>query len=251
VVDGGHSAGEDAVPVVDMRDPGAAEAVARAAEQWGAFLLQGHGVPHELLARVEARIAGMFALPATEKMRAVRRPGDSCGYGSPPISSFFAKSMWSEGYTFSPANLRSDLRRLWPKQGHDYRLFWYVLCHRAYVYLPTWLTRTSRADVSDHACMHAPRTHARANFLMLLRTYVRLPCRVYCTDRRPYVLPCSEVMEEFHGEMRALSDRLMELFLAALGLTGEQAAAVEAEHRIAETMTATMHLNWYSTNGSI
>nr|QEO75253.1 gibberellin 3-oxidase 2 [Lolium arundinaceum] len=178
VVDGGAGVGEDAVPVVDMRDPGAAEAVARAAEQWGAFLLQGHGVPRELLARVEARIAGMFALPATEKMRAVRRPGDSCGYGSPPISSFFAKSMWSEGYTFSPANLRSDLRRLWPKQGHDYRLF-------------------------------------------------------------------CEVMEEFHGEMRTLSDRLMELFLAALGLTGEQAAAVEAEHRIAETMTATMHLNWY------
>jgi hypothetical protein len=52
-------------------------------------------------------------------------------------------------------------------------------------------------------------------------------------------------MEEFHREMRALADRLMELFLAALGLTGEQVAAVEAEHRIAETMTATMHLNWY------
>jgi gibberellin 3-beta-dioxygenase len=163
VVDGGVGAGEDAVPVVDMRDPGAAEAVARAAERWGAFLLQGHGVPRELLARVEARIAGMFALPATEKMRAVRRPGDSCGYGSPPISSFFAKSMWSEGYTFSPANLRSDLRKLWPKQGHDYRLFWYVPCHAEYVYLPTHLANTSR--VSDHACMHAPRTHARAKFL--------------------------------------------------------------------------------------
>lgn len=132
----------------------------------------------ELLARVEARIAGMFALPAPEKMRASRRPGDSCGYGSPPISSFFSKCMWSEGYTFSPANLRSDLRKLWPKQGHDYNLF-------------------------------------------------------------------CDVMEEFHREMRALSDRLMELFLAALGLTGDQAAAVEAEHRIAETMTATMHLNWY------
>ena len=26
---------------------------------------------------------------------------------------------------------------------------------------------------------------------------------------------------------------------------GEQVAAVEAEHRIAEKMTATMHLNWY------
>ncbi|VAH58240.1 gibberellin 3-beta-dioxygenase 2-1 [Triticum urartu] len=179
VVDGsGAGGGPDAVPVVDMRDPCAAEAVALAAQDWGAFLLEGHGVPLELLAGVEAAIGGMFALPASEKMRAVRRPGDSCGYGSPPISSFFSKCMWSEGYTFSPANLRSDLRKLWPKAGHDYR----------------------------HFCA---------------------------------------VMEEFHREMRALADKLLELFLVALGLTGEQVAAVESEHKIAETMTATMHLNWY------
>lgn len=183
VVDGGAGAGEDdadRVPVVDMRaDPSAAAAaVARAAETWGAFLLEGHGVPESLLARVEERVAGMFALPAPEKMRAVRGPGESCGYGSPPISSFFAKSMWSEGYTFSPAHLRRDLRKLWPKAGPDYLLF-------------------------------------------------------------------CEVMEEFHREMRLLADKLLGLFLRALGLTADEALAVEATHRIAETMTATTHLNWY------
>lgn len=52
-------------------------------------------------------------------------------------------------------------------------------------------------------------------------------------------------MEEFHKHMRALADKLLELFLMALGLTGEQVGAVEAERRIAETMTATMHLNWW------
>jgi len=133
VVDGGGAPGTpDAVPVVDLREPGAAAAagVARAAELWGAFLLTGHGVPAELLARVEDRIARMFALPAADKMRAVRGPGDACGYGSPPISSFFSKCMWSEGYTFSPASLRGDLRKLWPKAGDDYASFWYV---RAYV----------------------------------------------------------------------------------------------------------------------
>ncbi|KAL5671052.1 hypothetical protein ACJX0J_015358, partial [Zea mays] len=52
-----------------------------------------------------------------------------------------------------------------------------------------------------------------------------------------------DVMEEFHKHMRALADKLLELFLMALGLTDEQASAVEAERRIAETMTATMHLN--------
>ncbi|RLN23307.1 gibberellin 3-beta-dioxygenase 2-2-like [Panicum miliaceum] len=181
VVDGGGTPGTpDAVPVVDLRDPGAAVVarVARAAEQWGAFLLTGHGVPAELLARVEDRIACMFALPAADKMRAVRGPGDACGYGSPPISSFFSKCMWSEGYTFSPASLRGDLRKLWPKAGDDYASF-------------------------------------------------------------------CDVMEEFHKEMRVQADKLLELFLRALGLTGEQVAAVEEERRIGETMTATMHLNWY------
>jgi gibberellin 3-beta-dioxygenase len=52
-------------------------------------------------------------------------------------------------------------------------------------------------------------------------------------------------MEEFHKHMRALADKLLELFLMALGLTDEQVGGVEAERRIAETMTATMHLNWY------
>jgi len=52
-------------------------------------------------------------------------------------------------------------------------------------------------------------------------------------------------MEEFHKEMRVLAGKLLELFLRALGLTDEEVAAVEEERRIGETMTATMHLNWW------
>ncbi|KAF7012051.1 hypothetical protein CFC21_026287 [Triticum aestivum] len=180
VVDGGVRAGEDAVPVVDMQDPRAAEAVARASEQWGVFLLEGHGIPSELLARVEAGIAGMFALPTPEKMRAERQDGEPYGYGLPHIASYSSKATWSEGYTLSPASLRAELRRVWPDAGEDYR----------------------------HFC---------------------------------------DVMEEFHRQMRAVADKLTVLFLAALGLAGEQIAAVEAERKIVETMseTVTMHLNWY------
>ncbi|XBI59813.1 hypothetical protein VPH35_040823 [Triticum aestivum] len=123
LVDGGVGAAEDAVPVVDLRDPHAAEAVARASEQWGTFLLEGHGIPSELLARVEAGIASMFALPASEKMRAARQDGQSHGYGLPPIASYFPKTTRSEGYTLSPANLRAELRKMWPDAGEDYRHF--------------------------------------------------------------------------------------------------------------------------------
>ncbi|KAI5009946.1 hypothetical protein ZWY2020_012083 [Hordeum vulgare] len=178
VVDGGVGAGDDAVPVVDMRDPRAAEAVVRASEQWGAFLLEGHGVPTELLARVEAGIAGMFALPTPEKMRAARHDGDLYGYGPPLIASYVSKNMWSEGYTLTPANLHAEFRKIWPDAGQHYRHF-------------------------------------------------------------------SGVMEEFLKEMRSLANRLMELFLVALGLTAEQIAGVEAEHNLTESLTETMHLNWY------
>jgi gibberellin 3beta-dioxygenase len=54
----------------------------------------------------------------------------------------------------------------------------------------------------------------------------------------------SDVMEEFHKEMRALADQLLELFLKALGLTDDQVSGVEQERKLAETMNATMHLNW-------
>jgi gibberellin 3beta-dioxygenase len=188
VVDGGAPAGgHDAVPVVDMRDDADATAagVARAAEQWGAFLLTGHGVRPDLLARVEARVANVFAMPASEKMRAVRGPGDKCGYGSPPISSFFSKSMWSEGYTFSPANLRADLRKLWPKAGDDYASFWYVHAF-VHAFLTCCCTDRSssraRAPTLSMHCISLACMHARS----VLIHNVRRSCLTLITHGFPF-----------------------------------------------------------------
>jgi hypothetical protein len=52
-------------------------------------------------------------------------------------------------------------------------------------------------------------------------------------------------MEEYHGEMRVLGVRLLDVLFGALGLTADQIAAGETEREIRETMTATMHLNMY------
>jgi gibberellin 3-beta-dioxygenase len=103
---------------------GAIAAVARAAEEWGGFLLVGHGVPIELLARVEEQIKRLFARPASEKERAARGEGFKNGYGVPPYALYFSKLMWSEGYTFSAADVRSEFRRIWPDGGDDYLRFW-------------------------------------------------------------------------------------------------------------------------------
>ncbi|CAN6353930.1 unnamed protein product [Urochloa humidicola] len=126
------AAGRDAVPVVDLGggsgDPAAvARAVARAAEEWGAFLLVGHGVPAGLAARVEEQIARLFALPAADKDRAARRPGEMSGCGGPHYALRFSRLMWSEGYTFPAAAVRDELRRVWPDGGDDYLRFCEVM----------------------------------------------------------------------------------------------------------------------------
>ncbi|CAN6345447.1 unnamed protein product [Urochloa humidicola] len=120
------AAGHDVVPVVDLAcgDPAAvARAVARAAEQWGAFLLVGHGVPAGVAARMEEQIARLFALPAADKDGAARRPGELNGYGRPPYALRFSRLMWSEGYTFHAAAVRDEFRRVWPDGGDEYLRF--------------------------------------------------------------------------------------------------------------------------------
>ncbi|CAL5096817.1 unnamed protein product [Urochloa decumbens] len=121
---------DDAVPVVDLGggDPAAvARALARAAEEWGAFLLVGHGVPAGVAARMEEQIARLFALPAADKDRAGRRPGEMNGYGRPPYALRFSRLMWSEGYTFATATIRDEFRRVWLDGGNDYLRFCEVM----------------------------------------------------------------------------------------------------------------------------
>ncbi|KAK3137365.1 hypothetical protein QOZ80_5BG0451350 [Eleusine coracana subsp. coracana] len=159
-------------------DPAAVtRAVARAAREWGGFLLVSHGVPAEVVSRAQEQIARLFARPAPEKTRAARGPRDFGGYGVPPYALHFDRLMWSEGYTFPAAAVRDEFRRVWPDAGDEYERF-------------------------------------------------------------------CEVMEEYHREMRVLGGKLLDVFFRALGLTDEQIAG-EAERKVSDTLTATMHLNLY------
>nr|URS64328.1 gibberellin 3-oxidase 1 [Wurfbainia villosa] len=110
---------DDRVPVVDLARPDAVRLVGRACEEWGAFLLTGHGVPVELLRRVEEQAYRLFSLSAAHKLRAARCDGTSTGYGSAFISKFFSKQFWSEGFTVvgSP---RDDARKIWPDGHQDF-----------------------------------------------------------------------------------------------------------------------------------
>ncbi|KAM0860432.1 hypothetical protein ACQ4PT_046559 [Festuca glaucescens] len=131
-----ESARHDVVPVIDMADgtDSAIAAVERAVEEWGGFLLVGHNVPIELLVRVEEQIKCLLARPAPEKERAARSGGFKNGYGVPPYAPYFSKLMWSEGYTFSAADVRSEFRRIWPNDGNEYMHFCYELVYYIHAY---------------------------------------------------------------------------------------------------------------------
>ncbi|KAI3424571.1 Peptidase A1 domain-containing protein [Psidium guajava] len=68
----------DGVPVIDLLRPNAAVAVVRACQEFGFFKVVNHGVPPEVVDRLEDEAAGFFGLPQSEKDNA--GPPDPFGY---------------------------------------------------------------------------------------------------------------------------------------------------------------------------
>lgn len=112
------------VPVIDISDPSAASLVGAACSTFGVFYATGHGVPDDLLRDVEYQSRRLFSLPLHRKLLAARLPGFISGYGRPPLSSFFPKHMWSEGFTLAgdPSDVLSG--SIWP---HDHSIFCEVM----------------------------------------------------------------------------------------------------------------------------
>ncbi|KAJ3694166.1 hypothetical protein LUZ60_009646 [Juncus effusus] len=111
--------GPDSIPLIVLTDPNIVQKVRKACEEWGVFQLAGHGIKTDLLNKLESQINRLFALPAHQKLRAAKSNGDVSGYGLVPISSFFSKFMWSEGFTISGSPLQ-HAQKLWP---NDYTSF--------------------------------------------------------------------------------------------------------------------------------
>ena len=108
------------IPVINLMDPNAAQLVGHACQQWGAFQLTSHGLPSSLVNHVESQTRRLFALPAHEKMKALRLPGGGAGYGQARISPFYPKFMWHEGFTIMGSAV-DHASKLWPD---DYNGFW-------------------------------------------------------------------------------------------------------------------------------
>lgn len=109
------------IPVIDLMDPNAAHLVAHACHHWGAFQLTSHGLPSFLVHDLESQSRRLFALPAHQKMKALRLPSGGSGYGQARISPFYPKFMWHEGFTIMGSSAVDHATKLWPD---DYKDFW-------------------------------------------------------------------------------------------------------------------------------
>ena len=71
------------IPVVDLSDPEAKSLIVKAFEEFGIFKLVNHGIPMEVITRLEVESLRFFNLPQSDKDRA--GPPDPFGYGSKRI----------------------------------------------------------------------------------------------------------------------------------------------------------------------
>ncbi|MFS7949707.1 putative gibberellin 3-beta-dioxygenase [Helianthus anomalus] len=115
-----HHLKEPLIPVIDLASPGARSLIGQACETLGMFQVINHGVPSELIKKVESESRRLFALPTHEKCKVLRLADGATGYGSARISPFFDKCMWHEGFTIMGSCV-DDAKVLWP---HDYQGFW-------------------------------------------------------------------------------------------------------------------------------
>ncbi|XP_072957466.1 gibberellin 2-beta-dioxygenase 3-like [Typha angustifolia] len=71
------------IPVINLSDSGAAEAIVKACEELGFFKVTNHGIPMELMGRLEEEAGRFFSLPQAEKERS--GPPNPFGYGNKRI----------------------------------------------------------------------------------------------------------------------------------------------------------------------
>ncbi|XP_076920549.1 gibberellin 3-beta-dioxygenase 1-like [Bidens hawaiensis] len=107
------------IPVIDLASPNAKSLIANACEKWGIFQVINHGVPFELVKRVEFESQKLFALLTHEKCKVLKSGEKVSGYGMVPISTHFDKCMWQEGFTIWGSCV-DDAKVLWP---HEYQIF--------------------------------------------------------------------------------------------------------------------------------
>lgn len=110
---------ESTVPIIDLNDQNALAFVGKTCQKWGIFQIVNHGIETRVLDGIETAARNLFSLPLYQKLKVARSPNGVSGYGLAPISSFFPKLMWSEGFTIFGSPME-HARKLWPQDYKNY-----------------------------------------------------------------------------------------------------------------------------------
>lgn len=90
------------VPPVDLSGDvsAAASLIDAACRHHGFFLVVNHGVDADLISQAHHAVDFFFGMPLPEKEKALRKPGDHCGYASSFTNRFSSKLPWKETLSF-------------------------------------------------------------------------------------------------------------------------------------------------------
>lgn len=111
------------IPLIDFKDldssdesvrKAVVERISQACREWGFFQVIGHGVDHDLMARMQAAWREFFRLPVEEKQEYANSPATYEGYGSRLGVEMGAKLDWSDYFYlhFLPNSLMDPCK--WP-----------------------------------------------------------------------------------------------------------------------------------------
>lgn len=114
-----------AVPVISMYLPHdvLVKQVAEAASEWGFMLITDHGIPIDLIKRLQEVGEAFFALPQKEKEAYANDPsiGNFEGYGTKMTKNIEEKVEWIDYYFHHIAPPSKVNYNMWPKKPSSYR----------------------------------------------------------------------------------------------------------------------------------
>lgn len=116
------------IPTIDLSDPdqeNLVRSIANASKEWGIFQVVNHGVPTDVITKLQAVGKEFFELPPEEKEVYAKIPGSQCieGYGTQLQKDIDGKKPWVD-HLFHKIWPPSTINyRFWPKNPPSYRFF--------------------------------------------------------------------------------------------------------------------------------
>lgn len=128
------------VPIVDFAEPDKNKvdrAVAEAAREWGIFQVVNHGIPMEVIQKLQKVGKEFFELPQEEKEAYAIKPGSKSleGYGTKLQKDLEGKKAWVDFLfhnVWPPSCINYDV---WPKNPSAYRHVHHSITKTIYIYL--------------------------------------------------------------------------------------------------------------------